>query len=255
MNIRSGLAAGGVFAAVAVAASGCGSSASTTPSGGTSGSAVSAAKASASNAGPSGSTATNSANPSWAAGLGPGVTVIAPTSPAAGNGSPQAVVTGATAAENSGNYTSVCAYYEPSLQSECRSQVSAESSASPSAMASQIGTIKNLAIGYTAIRGDQALVGGRALSALLANAPRTAIRPRCSQAERRSVPCGAVPTIRTQAFTRWPPASRSTGSGTSTSPRRRREARSREPREPPERRTAALARRPPAPRRGSRSAG
>jgi hypothetical protein len=158
MNIRSGLAAGGVFAAVAVAASGCGASASATPSGGTSGSGISAA--SASNAGPSGSTATTSANPSWAAGLGPGVTVVAPTSAPAGNGSPQAVVTGATAAEDSGNYTSVCAYYEPSLQSECNSQVSAESSASPSALASQIGTIKNLAVGYTAIRGDQALVGG-----------------------------------------------------------------------------------------------
>ena len=160
MNIRSGLAAGGVFAAVAVAASGCGSSAAATPSGGTSGSAISAASASASNAGPSGSTATTSVNPSWAAGLGPGVTVVAPTSAPAGNGSPQAVVTGATAAEDSGNYTSVCAYYEPSLQSECNSQVSAESSASPSAMASKIGTIKNLAVGYTAIRGDQALVGG-----------------------------------------------------------------------------------------------
>ena len=36
----------------------------------------------------------------------------------------------------------------------------AESSASPSALASQLGTIKNLAVGYTAIRGDQALVRG-----------------------------------------------------------------------------------------------
>ncbi len=153
MNIRSGLAACGVFAAVAVAASGCGSSASTTPDVNASGS------GSAIDAGPSVSTST-SANPSWAAGLGSGVTVVAPESAAPGNGSPQAVVTGATAAEDSGNYTSVCVYYEPSLQSECNSQVSAESSASPSALASQIGTIKNLAIGYTAIRGDQALVGG-----------------------------------------------------------------------------------------------
>lgn len=146
MNIRSGLAACGVFAAIAAAASGCGSSASTTPDVNASGTV-------------SGS-ASSSANPSWAAGLGSGVTVIAPTSASPGNGSPQAVVTGATAAENSGNYTSVCMYYEPSLQSACNSQVSAESSASPSALASQIGTIKNLAIGYTAIRGNQALVGG-----------------------------------------------------------------------------------------------
>jgi hypothetical protein len=157
MNIRSGLAAGGVFAAIAVAASGCGgSSTSTTPeiaaSGSGSGSAI--------NAGPSGSTATNSANPSWAAGLGSGVTVIAPTSATPGNGSPQAVVTGVATDENSGNFTAECAYYVPSLQSQCQSQVSAEESASPSALASQAGTIKNFAIGYTAIKGDQALVGG-----------------------------------------------------------------------------------------------
>jgi hypothetical protein len=156
MNIRSGLAACGVFAAIAAAASGCGSSASTTPDVNPSGT-VSGSGAAVS--APSGS-ASSSANPSWAAGLGSGVTVIAPTSASPGNGSPQAVVTGATAAENSGNYTSVCMYYEPSLQSACNSQVSAESSASPSALASQIGTIKNLAIGYTAIRGNQALVGG-----------------------------------------------------------------------------------------------
>jgi hypothetical protein len=144
MNIRSGLAAGGVFAAVVVAASGCGSSAPTTPEVAATG---------------SGSTST-SANPSWAAALGSGVTVIGPESASPGNGSPQAVVTGVAAAEDSGNYTSLCAYYEPSLQSECNSQVSAEKSASPSAVASQIGTIKNLAVGYTAIRGHEALVGG-----------------------------------------------------------------------------------------------
>jgi hypothetical protein len=145
MNIRSGLAAG-VFAAVAVAASGCSSSGSSTPSGNVTGSAVAA-------------TGTTSANPSWAAGLGPAVTVVPPTSATAGNGSPQAVVTGVATVEDSGNYTSVCTYYAPNIQSECKSQVSAEVSASPSAMASQVGTIKNLAIGYTAIRGNQALVG------------------------------------------------------------------------------------------------
>jgi hypothetical protein len=144
MNIRSGLAACGVFAAVAVAGSGCGSSTPTTPEVAATG---------------SGSTST-SANPSWAAALGSGVTVIGPESASPGNGSPQAVVTGVAAAEDSGKYTSLCTYYEPSLQSKCNSQVSAETSASPSAVASQIGTIKNLAVGYTAIRGHEALVGG-----------------------------------------------------------------------------------------------
>lgn len=144
MNIRSGLAAGGVFAAVVVAASGCGSSTPTTPE-------VAANSTESTSA---------SASPSWAAALGSGVTVIGPVSTSPGNGSPQAVVTGVAAAEDSGSYTSLCTYYEPSLQSKCHSQVSAEISASPSAVASQIGTIKNLAVGYTAIRGHEALVGG-----------------------------------------------------------------------------------------------
>jgi hypothetical protein len=144
MNIRSGLAAGGVFAAVAVAASGCGSSTTTTPQAATIGN----------------GSASASANPSWAAALGSGVTVTGPESASPGNGSPQAVVTGVAAAEDSGNYTSLCTYYEPSLRSECNSQVAAEVSASPSAAASQIGTIKNLTVGYTAIRGHEALVGG-----------------------------------------------------------------------------------------------
>jgi hypothetical protein len=148
MNIRSGLAAGGVFAAVAVAASGCSSSGSSAASGSVTGSAVAAT-----------SSSSTSANPSWAAGLGPAVTVVPPTSATAGNGSPQAVVTGVATVEDAGNYTSVCTYYAPNTQSECKSQVSAEVSASPSAMASQVGTIKNLAIGYTAIRGNEALVG------------------------------------------------------------------------------------------------
>jgi hypothetical protein len=146
MNIRSGVVAGGVFAAVAIAASGCSSSGSSAASGSVTGSAVAA-------------TGVASANPSWAAGLGPAVTVVAPTAATAGNGSPQAVVTGVATVEDSGKYTSVCTYYAPNIQSECKSQVSAEVSASPSALASQVGTIKNLAIGYTAIRGNQALVG------------------------------------------------------------------------------------------------
>jgi hypothetical protein len=91
-----------------------------------------------------------SGSPSWAAALGPGVTVIGPVSASPGHSSPQAVVTGVAAAEDSGSYRSLCTSYERSLQSDCNSQVSAEASASPSAVASQIGTIKNLTVGYTA---------------------------------------------------------------------------------------------------------
>jgi hypothetical protein len=165
MDIRSGLAACGVLAAVAIAASGCGSSSSTVPAaaggGGGSGAAAAGGGASGSavGAGSSGSGAATSANPSWTAGLGSGVTVYAPTSASAGNGTPQAAVTGFVAAVTSGNFASVCAYYEPSAQSQCNSAVSAETSASPSALASQVGISKNFTIGYTAVRGDQALVG------------------------------------------------------------------------------------------------
>jgi hypothetical protein len=141
MNMKSGLAACGAIAAVAAAVAGCGSSASSTP-GGSAGGVVAA-----------------SAKPSWASALGSGVTIVAPESASPGNGSPQAVVAGIAAAENSGNYTSVCPYYAPATQSQCKSQISAAVSASPSAVASAVGHATNFGIGYTAIHGTEALVG------------------------------------------------------------------------------------------------
>jgi hypothetical protein len=141
MNMKSGLAAGGAIAAVAAAIAGCGSSASSTP-GASAGGVVAA-----------------SAKPSWASALGSGVTIVAPASASPGNGSPQAVVAGLAAAENSGNFTSVCQYYTPATQSQCKSQISAAVSASPSAVASAVGHATNFGIGYTAIDGTEALVG------------------------------------------------------------------------------------------------
>lgn len=141
MNIKSGLAVCVTVAAVAVTAAACGSSGS----GASGGSAAGAVAA--------------SAKPSWASALGSGVTIDGPGSASPGNGSPAAVVAGVVAAENSGNYTSVCSYYEPTTQSECKSQVSAAVSASPSAVASAIGHASNVGIGYTAIHGTEALVG------------------------------------------------------------------------------------------------
>jgi hypothetical protein len=140
MHIKSGLAACGAIAAVAAAA-GCGSSASGA-AGGSAGGGVSA-----------------SAKPSWATALGSGVTVDGPESASPGNGSPQAVVAGIAAAENSGNYASACNYYVPDTQSQCKSQISAAVSASPSAVASAVGHATNFGIGYTAISGTEALVG------------------------------------------------------------------------------------------------
>jgi hypothetical protein len=140
MHIKSGLAACGAIAAVAAAVAGCGSSGSSSPGG-------------------SGGGAAASAKPSWASALGSGVTIVAPESASPGNGSPQAVVAGIAAAENSGNYTSVCQYYVPPTQSQCTSQISAAVSASPSAVASAVGHATNFGIGYTVIHGTEALVG------------------------------------------------------------------------------------------------
>lgn len=141
MNLKIGLAACGAIAVVAGAVAGCGSSGSGTPGGSAGGSVAASAK------------------PSWASALGSGVTIDAPESVSPGNGSPQAVVAGIAAAENSGNYTSVCQYYVPSTQSQCTSQISAAVSASPSAVASAVGHATNFGIGYTVIHGTEALVG------------------------------------------------------------------------------------------------
>jgi hypothetical protein len=69
------------------------------------------------------------------------------------------VAAGIVAAENSGDYTSACDYYVPSLQSSCKTQMSAAVSASPSALASAIGHASNFGIGYVAVKGNDALVG------------------------------------------------------------------------------------------------
>ena len=156
MNMRYGLAACGVIAALAVSVAGCSSGGSSTPGSGTtpntSGGASGTASAAAA---PSGG-----ASPSWAAALGSGVTVAAPVSVSAGLGSPEAVVTGDVDDIQAGQFQADCAYVVPTDQSECKSSVaSAEASVGPSALASDVGTEKNFAIGYTVIDGDKALVG------------------------------------------------------------------------------------------------
>jgi hypothetical protein len=90
--------------------------------------------------------------PSWASALGQGVTVVAPAQMAPGNGSPDAVVEGLFAALRAKRYTSVCAYVEPAVQATCKAGMAQETSATAP-------TIKNVAIGYAAIDGGEALVG------------------------------------------------------------------------------------------------
>ena len=90
--------------------------------------------------------------PSWASALGSGVTVVAPGQTAPGNGSPDAVIEGLFGALGAKRYASVCAYVEPAVQAACRAGMARETSATAP-------TIKNAAIGYAAIDGDEALVG------------------------------------------------------------------------------------------------
>jgi hypothetical protein len=93
-----------------------------------------------------------SSTPSWAAALGPGVTVQSPGQVAPGYGSPAALVAGIFNAIASKHYTAECSYIEPSQRSGCESGVGAlTSSTAPS--------FQNAATGYVAIDGDEALVG------------------------------------------------------------------------------------------------
>ncbi|MCW2930871.1 MAG: hypothetical protein JWM19_1833 [Actinomycetia bacterium] len=137
MKTRSGLAAFGVIAALAVA--GCGQS-------GSAGSGGSGASSGA--AGPS-------TLPSWAAALGTGVTLEGPTANPAAN-SPQATVKAYVAALTSGaNPASACAYLIPASQSSCQSSISTAAQQGEEITYSD----RSFGLGYTAIHGSQALVG------------------------------------------------------------------------------------------------
>jgi len=94
--------------------------------------------------------------PSWASALGSGVTIVPPGPASAGNGSPDAVMAGVETAIASGHYADSCKYFQPSAQSQCSSTLS---TVTPAEAASELPTFKSFGIGYTAIKGDQALVG------------------------------------------------------------------------------------------------
>jgi hypothetical protein len=131
VSIRSGLAACGVLAvlAVAVAVAGCGS--------GGSGGAVDAGVV-----------------PTWAAGLGPGVTLEVPTSQPA-NGTPQATVYSYMHELTSSTVGRACGYLIKSSQMPCLGGMyeAVEQGINISY------SYKSFALGYTAVDGAQALVG------------------------------------------------------------------------------------------------
>jgi hypothetical protein len=98
----------------------------------------------------------SSSAPSWASALGSNVTVVAPETPAPGNDSPGAVMTGFIDALNAKKYTTVCSYVLPSTQSKCRTLLG---SVSPSLLATKMPFAKNAGLGYVAIDGTEALIG------------------------------------------------------------------------------------------------
>jgi len=113
-----GLAACGAMAALAAA--GCSS--------GSSGSPATAGKG----ADPASATATASPKataPAWAKTLGPGVTVTDSRTAKAGGGSPAGVFQSLLKDVQTENFSRICALYEPSLQSECKSQTGSISTA------------------------------------------------------------------------------------------------------------------------------
>jgi hypothetical protein len=119
------------------------------------GSAGSSASTSSSTSGAPGTTSPGpaaSAQPSWAAVLGPGVTVVAPQTVAPGHDSPGAVVEGLLTALNSKQPAEYCGYAMPAQQAQCRSIMSRMP-------ARDFPYWKNAAIGYVAIKGNQAAVG------------------------------------------------------------------------------------------------
>ena len=100
----------------------------------------------------SSATATASAQPSWAASLGTGVTVVAPQSVSPGHSSPQAVVKGLLTTLNAKQVAAFCGYALPSVQAQCKSGMSQTPT-------SRLPYAKNTTVGYAVIDGNKAAVG------------------------------------------------------------------------------------------------
>jgi hypothetical protein len=144
------LAAGtaGLFAVAACSSSSGSSSAPST----TATAAAAAASTPSAVASGSGGVLPSSTAPSWAAALGPGVTVIPPGTPTPGHSSPGAAVSGVLRALTDKSTAEYCGYAEPSTQAQCNSELSQLS-------ASEFPSAKSAAVGYIAVEGDKAVAG------------------------------------------------------------------------------------------------
>lgn len=100
--------------------------------------------------------ASGGGQPSWAASLGSGVTVVPPGTASPGNDSPNGVMIGVITAITTGHLTDFCKYEQPALQSGCNDGMS---QVTPAKVKDQLPTFKNVKLGYTAIDGDKALIG------------------------------------------------------------------------------------------------
>jgi hypothetical protein len=74
----------------------------------------------------------------------------------AGDGSPGGTLLAVVAADQSGDYKGICAYYPPAEQSACDSTMGSIPVAS---LSGSLPVYKNIAVTYTAIKGAEALVG------------------------------------------------------------------------------------------------
>ena len=96
-----------------------------------------------------------SAAPSWAQALGAGVTVTSGNA-SPGDGSPGGSLLGALASAKAGDFAKFCSYIPPSQQAGCNSTLSGVPAAS---LKTEMPTYKNVVVTYTAIDGNEALVG------------------------------------------------------------------------------------------------
>lgn len=97
-----------------------------------------------------------SGQPSWAASLGSGVTVVPPGTASPGNDSPDGVMIGVITAITTGHLTDFCKYEQPALQSSCNAGMSQVTAAK---VKDQLPTFKNVKLAYTVIDRDKALIG------------------------------------------------------------------------------------------------
>lgn len=94
--------------------------------------------------------------PPWVTSLGPGVTVTDSSGATPGDGSPAGVVLTVVKDMQTGNYSASCDTFPPPEQPACKSEFD---SATAAELRHVIPTFKNFTPTYTAIKGDQALIG------------------------------------------------------------------------------------------------